>query len=370
MRFLKYISAILLIILVTPHANAARLYFYPQNASIIEGDSHVVQVRIDTEGESINALEIGGTVTNGLIESINTANSLVQIFVGSSFVDNSFSFTGGTPGGFIGDGIIGVLTIRPTGEQNISIEFDENPNLLSGLGQSLSSQISVLSAAANVTTRNEDYIDISSKSHPDENSWYNETNLHLRWGLEDGVEYSYLVSLDPAATPDDIPDRPSGQLEWQGDISIEGIDQGIYYFTLKRVGQDDIFRYRAMVDTAPPNWIAVESSVGVAETGGLPFVSFVAKDDLSGISHYEVRVDKGLPNTVFAPYVLPEHYGRITITAYDNAGNTVEETIISDTERRAFGIYIVVLLIVIGGAVVAIKPIRERVFMEKIEENG
>jgi len=304
-------------------------------------------------------------VSNGSIESINTDNSLVQIFIESSHTSNSFNIAGGTPRGFTGDGIIGRLTIRVSQSGETLVAFDENPNLLSGIGQNISASVNFINASANITARSQNHIDISSRSHPDQNTWYNETNLNLRWNLEDGVEYSYLVSLDPTATPDNTPDRPTGELQWQGDISIEGLSQGIYYFTLKRVEESDIFRYRVMIDTTSPSWIAVELSEGVEETEGLPFVTFIAKDDLSGISHYAVQVDKNAAQVVIAPYILPDHYGKITLTAYDNAGNSIDETIISEGEQRIVGIYIVVLLIIIGGAVVAIKPIRKRIFTEK-----
>jgi len=373
LRITYYVLITALVLLTTyyllPTAHAARLYFYPQNVNVAEGDSYIVEVRIDTEGELINALEIGGSVSNGSIKSISTDNSLIQIFISSSHTDNSFRFTGGTPGGFTGDGIIGRLTIRASQSGETLVAFDENPNLLSGIGQNISAPINFINASANITARSQNHIDISSRSHPDQNTWYNETNLHLRWNLEDGIEYSYLVSLDPTAVPDNTPDKPTGKLQWQGDISIEGLSQGIYYFTLKRVEESDIFRYRAMIDTIPPSWIAVELSEGVQETGGQSFVTFIAKDDLSGISHYEVRVDKNAAQDAIAPYILPDHYGKITLTAYDNAGNSIDETIISEGERRVFGIYIVVLLIIIGGAVVGIKPIRERIFAEKTNKN-
>jgi len=76
--------------------HAARLYFYPQNLSVSAGDSFIVEVRFDTEGESVNALEIEGTVENGVIESITTANSMIKIFIESLQIgENKFRFVGG-----------------------------------------------------------------------------------------------------------------------------------------------------------------------------------------------------------------------------------------------------------------------------------
>jgi len=115
-------------------AYAARLYFFPQNISVSEGDSFLVEVRLDTEGESVNAIDIEGSVGAGIIESINTSNSLIQLFVESTRTgDNSFRFAGGTPGGFKGDGIIGRLNVRATETGTTNINFDKSAKILTAL---------------------------------------------------------------------------------------------------------------------------------------------------------------------------------------------------------------------------------------------
>jgi len=165
--------------------------------------------------------------------------------------------------------------------------------------------------------------------------------------------------------PDETLDRPEGNLEWQGDIAIEGLTNGVFYFSVKRLHENDVARFRAMIDTTPPEWVAFEMSEGVPETNNRAFLTFIAKDELSGISHYDVMVDEAPVETVVAPYILPDDFGIITITAYDRAGNSVEETVIGKTQRNIFVLYAVVLLIVVGGAVVAVKPRRERIFTQQ-----
>jgi len=370
MRFkkTKYITTLILFAaLATPYAHAAQLYFYPDNLDVVAGGSFVVEVRLDTEGESVNAIDISGNVTGGIIESVTTANSLIDIFLNSSAIDKeTFNFAGGTPGGFVGSGIIGRLNITTTMPGSLSVTFDESSQLLSGSGESLEpSDILLKSVTINALQPSANPIIITSKSHPNQNNWYNKENLQLHWDLEDGVDYSYLVSLDPAATPDDTPDKPQGTLLWLGDINIEGLDEGIYYFTLKRVGEESIARFRAMIDTTPPEWLGFETNEGVPETNYKDFVSFIAKDELSGINHYEVTVDNSPPKLIIAPYLLPEDYLKIKITAFDNAGNAIDENIIGDTQKNIIVIYIVVGLIVLGSAIVAIKPIRERLFTKE-----
>lgn len=367
MNILKHTALTLLLVALTaPSAHAARLYFYPQAIDVVEGETFVLEVRVDTQGELINALEIEGKVTSGVIESVDTANSLVEIFIESSLTDdNTFKFSGGTPGGFTGDGIIGRLTIKPEATGGVNISFGDSLNLLTGTGNNVEAPITTLEANAVVEEKTDRHIDITSRSHPNQNTWYNKGDLQLHWDLEDRTEYSYLVSLDSTAIPDNNSNKPTGQLMWLGDVTIEGLTNGIYYFTLKRVGESEISRYRAQIDTTPPSWIAIEVNEGVPETRRQAFATFLARDELSGISRYEVTIDDNPPETVLAPYILPIHYSRIVITAYDKAGNTVSHTIIGETGKKEISIYVVVALIVIGSAVVAIRPIRERIFTQR-----
>ena len=354
------------IFVLSYEAHAERLYFFPQNISVSEGDSFVVEVGLDTEGESINAIDIEGSVGAGIIESINTSNSLIQIFVESAQTgEGTFRFTGGTPGGFEGDGVIGRLNVRATETGIINIDFDKSAKVLTALGQETAIPLSFIDITANISPPSPNRIKLSSRSHPDENKWYRDGAINIHWDLEDRVEYSYLISRDQSAVPDEVPNRPEGNLEWQGDISIEGLDDGIFYFTVKRLHETDIARFRTMIDSTPPEWVAFEMSEGVPETNDRAFLTFVAKDELSGISHYKAIVDEAPAEIIAAPYILPDDFGIITIIAYDKAGNSVERTIIGETQRNVFVLYVVVLLIVIGGAVVAIRPIRERIFTEK-----
>ena len=364
--FVSIVFVLSYIFVFSYDAHAAQLYLYPDNLDVRTGASFVVEVRLDTEGESVNAIDITGTVENGIIESITTANSIIDIFIDATAVgQNTFHFSGGTPGGFVGSGIVGRLSITATKPGSLSISFG-NATILSGSGESLLSEIKVRSATENVLQPNGDHIIITSKSHPNQNEWYNEKDLKLHWNLENGMEYSYLMSLDPGAVPDDTPDKPQGTLEWQGDISINDLTDGINYFTLKRVGENSVARYRAMIDTVPPEWLGFEKSAGVAETEYKDFLSFLAKDELSGINHYEVGVDDS-PSVLLTSqsYILPSEYTHITITAFDNAGNITEKDIVSSTAKKITLIYVIAGLMVIGAVIVMVRPLRKRVFTKE-----
>ena len=360
---LKYIALIsLTIVFSVPTANAAKLYFYPETIDVIAGGSFVVELRLDTEGELVNAVDISGNVSNGLIESITTANSLIEIFIDASVSNgNTFRFAGGTPNGFTGSGIVGRLNITSVAPGQLTVQIDDVSKLLSGTGVALNNETKLRSATINALQPNVNQIIITSKSHPNQNKWYSAKDLQLHWDLEEDIEYSYLISQDPAAVPDDTADKPSGTLIWQGDINIGGLEEGIYYFTLKRVGEEGIARYRAMIDATPPEWIAFEVSEGVPETQYNKFITFIAKDVQSGINRYEAEIDGGDPIKILAPYILPDDYLKITISAIDNAGNKISQTTTSSAQRNIITLYIVVAVIVLGALITLVRPIGRRI---------
>lgn len=366
-KLLKVAAPVLVacyLLLVPNSAHAARLYFYPDELDVVAGGSFVVEVRLDTEGESVNAVHVKGNVTGGILESVTTANSIIDIFINASVDENrrTFHFYGGTPNGFSGDGIIGRLNITSGRPGEVNITFDEETQILSGEGVDISETATLNTAKIISLEPSANHIIITSRSHPDQNQWYNKSDVNLHWDLEDGVEYSYLVSLDPKAVPDETPDRPTGDLIWQGDISLSGLGEGIYYFTLRRIGQDGVTRYRMMIDKSAPEWIGFEMSDGVAETQYTDFITLFAKDKLSGINRYEVRVDNEEPKIILSPYLLPDDYFTLTFSAIDNAGNKTEKTIVSDSQKAITWIYIISALMALGAIIVLVKPIRKRIF--------
>lgn len=362
---LAVVVALLTTHYLLPTAMAARLYFYPDKLDVIAGGSFVVELRINTEGESINAVDITGNIENGIIESVTTANSLIEIFIDAAATDrNSFRFAGGTPGGFTGEGIVGRLNITATVPGSLNISINDSSKLLAGTGEEIKLGTKIKTAEMDILQPSANHIIITSRTHPNQNIWYDKKDLHLHWDLEEGVEYSYLVSLDPLAVPDDSPDRPSGTLLWQGDINIDGLEEGIYYFTLKRLEDDNVVRYRAQIDTTPPEWAAFEKSEGVPETNYKDFVTFFAKDALSGISHYEASIDGKKSQIITVPYILPDEYTKITITALDNAGNKAERTITSKTQKNITIIYAVAGIIVLISIIALLTPTR-RIFTKE-----
>jgi len=328
-------------------ASAATLYFYPQNIDMFEGENAVIEVRLNTESDTINALELNGVVGNGLsINSIDTSNSLIQIFVEAPKADNgTFRFVGGIPKGFSGAGIIGRLTVTPTKVGTSEISFKQI-KVLANTEPVKEVQTTTLTSTINATVKPKDYIKLSSRTNPIQNNWYNSKNINIHWDLEPGTEYSYLVSQDQTAVPDEISDKPEGDKLWLGDVALGGLKDGIYYFSVKKVGSQTVSRYSIFQDSTPPEWVSVVLNSGTPETDGKQYISFLAKDVTSGIDHYEVKVNDENFERVSPPnYIIAKpDYKRIVLKVYDRAGNGMEESI--ETKGKDYSLWIGAIFVV------------------------
>jgi len=194
-----------------------------------------------------------------------------------------------------------------------------------GLGTE--SELNFLSGNYKIVEKPEGLPIISSKTHSDQDEWYPESTLHLHWHLEEETKYSYLISYDPLAEPDEIADEPEGKLTWMGDIEYKGLEDGIYYFHLKQATknkQQELewgpkVTFRAMIDTSLPEEFELEFT----EIEGKNYLVFITKDKTSGVEYYEVKEGKGSFAKAISPYLLKDQNLRsaIEVRAIDGAGN-------------------------------------------------
>jgi hypothetical protein len=329
---------------------AASLYFYPQNIDVFQGENVVLEVRLDTEGETVNAIEaIGKIIGNGaIIASIDTSNSLLQILLENPEASgDTFRFIGGVPGGFNGQGIIGRinLTLNQTGVKRVV--FDESSRVLENSETGMELLLKKSESVLNVSFKPADYIELSSRTHPIKNKWYSAREVNIHWTLEEGVKYSYLVSQEPITEPDNLADMPTGDKPWQGDIALQDLADGIYYFSLKKVGSTTVSRYPIFQDATPPKWTSVLFNKGTVESDGKPFITFLAEDQTSGIDYYEVQVDSDEFQRVNPPNFVIEKpdFKRAVVRAYDKAGNVIEESV--ETKGGDYSIWIGAIFVIL-----------------------
>ncbi|KKU85775.1 MAG: hypothetical protein A2667_01055 [Candidatus Wildermuthbacteria bacterium RIFCSPHIGHO2_01_FULL_47_27] len=323
-------------------ADAAVLYLLPQAQQVYLGDSFVVEVRLDTEGEEINAAEANLKFPADLLEVVDVGmgGSVLNIAVNGkrADVDGSISFAGGAPEGFRGDGLVGRITFLAKGEGTASVNFMDDSRVLLNDGSGTPAPLVFLEGTYAAGAKPEGWVAISAPTHPNQNKWAQGNTLHLRWDLEKDAEYSYILSRDPLAEPDETPDRPQGDLLWMGDMEYAYLEDGIYYFHLRKGANDSSgqmnwgpkITYRAMVDATPPE----DFQPQFARIEGKNYVVFNAFDKTSGVNRYEVleqardfwgkpKENSGNWKEGRSPYLLADQNlnSAVKIKAIDEAGN-------------------------------------------------
>ena len=318
---------------VTLRAHAAELYFYPNISTIILGKTQVIEVRLKTDpSESINALQIHGNYDTSALEavSLETGGSIMSLLAEApTFHEGKFSFTGGIPNGFTGDGLLFTLLVKGVEIKNTTLAFSPTTSAFLNSENAQKATLTLQEATIQVFPQDPSYVPITSKSHPDETKWSYENNLYVSWEAVEGEEYSYKLSRSLQDEPDLEPKTPVG------DLKFANLEDGIYYFSLCKLpvvalGRRclSISRYRAMIDQTPPEWLSVHVSKGTEDTNFLPYISFVARDVTSGMAGDFVSVDGGPYQSATSPYVVREKgVKRIEIKAADKTGNEQGTTV-------------------------------------------
>jgi hypothetical protein len=333
---------------------AATLFLMPQSENIFKGDTFFIEVRLDTEGEEINAASVALKFPSDFLEVIdfNKGDSIFSLWPEEvNIKEGEISFLAGTPGGFRGEGLIGRVNFfgKKTGEAQLI--FKEDSKVLLNDGSGTPAKLNFLEGNYEILEKPKDLPLIFSSTHPDQDKWYKINTLRLRWDLIEKAEYSYLLSKDPLAEPDEIPDKPQGELIWMGDMEYTDLKDGIYYFTLKQklAGKEWSKRviFRAMVDSTVPEEFKSEIGQDPSVFEGKYFLSFSTTDKLSGIDHYEVREGKKDFKIAKSPYVLEDQNlrGKIIVKAIDKAGNEQISEIIPPS--KPFPYYILVFGLII-----------------------
>ena len=325
---------------------AAVLYLEPQVQTIYQGDSFIVEVRVDSKGEEINTIGATLVFPSDLLRAtdFSKGGSILSLWVRTPTIrTGEVSFMGGAPGGFKGDGLIGKITFLGEGLGEAKVSFKEDSQVLLHDPQARPAHLVFLEGNYEIIERPEELPVITSKSHPDQNKWYKETTLYLYWKPEEGAEYSWILSYNPEAIPDEIPDRPKPkeELVWMGAMEYADLKDGIYYFHLRQklLGEDwsEKVTFRAMIDSTSPEVFEPEIGQDPSMFEGKYFLSFATVDKMSGIDHHEAaevkrrgfvkgllkKEEKVEWKKAKSPYLLEDQSlrSKIFVKAIDKAGN-------------------------------------------------
>lgn len=350
--FIFLLSSFFLLLSTISNASAAVLYFYPQYVSIAPGEEALFELRLDTEGEPINAIELDGKLSGvaATLRTLDNSGSALSIFVERPSIEgrSAFRLVGGAPSGIVGEHILARVSVRGElpGASRLSYVPETTAVLLAD-GAGGSASVRFLGADIAVEKTSPDKLILTSESHPDQNQWYSSAVAHIRFNWDESGRYSYTVTRDMLGVPDDEADLPVGSSTWDGGVKIHDLPEGISYFAIKKIGSEAISRYRVMTDYSKPRWLEIRKSAGTGETEGRPFLSFLAHDDVSGIEYYEVRVNHGEPFTVSSPYPFPDSYSVISLRAYDRAGNYIEEYIPGPQKDYTLWVWTLILFVLL-----------------------
>jgi hypothetical protein len=260
-RFKIIVSSIFIFIFIPLVAKGAILYFEPSKGEYHLGDTFIVDLRIDTEGECINTVKAIISFPKDLLEAkdFSTGNSILTLWLEGPKIDQKeglISFVGGIPGGFCGP-----LPGEP-----------EKPNLLGRIIFRVVSR-DVSRILAQVAFRNDSQVLLND-------GFGTPAKLTLK-------EAVFTILTEKAEVPKE---------EWQEELA-----------------KDDI----------PPEPFEIKISQDPNIFGGKYFIVFSTTDKQTGIDHYEVKEGKIDWKRAESPYLLEDQSLKsiIKVKAVDKAGN-------------------------------------------------
>jgi len=212
----------------------------------------------------------------------------------------------------------------------------QGTNILSSLGKANFSISPATRAPSEPTTPETQPVTqgivIKSSTHPDSEKWYSNNNPVFNWELPDIVDaVSYLITDRPASNPGKVPDGMVSEAKFQG------VADGINYFHLrfKESGTwGPVSHFKFQIDTQAPKEFQI--SRADSDPSNLePEIVFETSDDLSGIDHYEIKIDnkdwtkidKSLAGKAYKVSNLSYGDHRVFIKAVDMAGNSATASI-------------------------------------------
>lgn len=370
-RIAKLFLALLLIGCFSTEAHAAVLSVVPSKTSVDIGEEVVVSVLLDAL-ENVNAVQatLGFPATLVSYIADDRAKSVFNFWVEEPTVSGSqIGFTGGTPYGVTGTTLqvvnlkfkakaagsadfifesgavtandgqgTDVLKEFKTGKVTIGSGGGKVPTPSSpGTGVSPSAATSELPLVPEVPRVVSRPVQATGKKpvapilrvplFPEEDRWYHDVGeLTAFWDVpKDVTKVAVLLDKSPSTTP------AVYEKELYDGKNMGEVGEGISYLHVRfqnSVGAGPVAHRKIRVDATSPLPFTIKSEDGAITQNPSPKLFFEASDELSGIDHYEVKIDSGDVLIVDEPELElpPQKPGKrvVVVTAVDKAGNTKE----------------------------------------------
>ena len=324
-------------------AGEAGLFLNPASGAFFVGSTFDVSLVLDTKGIAVNTLEIDLEFPANKIQLVNPSvgQSIVQLWPAPPTFSNRegrMYFVGGipSPGINTSDGVVLTLSFRVIAPGKGQISFGDKTSVLANDGKGTNILGKTRPAFFTFSIPPPQGPVISSPTHPDEESWYQNPNPLFIWqASEFGKAYSYAIDQNPAGFPDTIREG------LETTASFENLENGIWYFHLREQAGSvwgGISHYAVHIDHQAPAVFTMHVTPGIRTSDRNPVFRFFTTDALSGFDHFAMKIIplsvKEIQESFFfevispwqAPHFEPGRY-QVVIRAFDKAGNTRDEVV-------------------------------------------
>ncbi|MBV9349137.1 MAG: hypothetical protein JO026_00100 [Patescibacteria group bacterium] len=330
-------------------AQAATLSLTPGTATLAEGDTVTLAVRVESSDQQVNAVSARLSIPDNFsVVSLSKENSVINFWTTEpEYSNGEVSFEGVILNpGYQGAGrtaLTMTLKAKSPGDGNVSfvsgsvLANDGNGSeVLKGMsGATLhvgvaATQIPPSTALPTSPQKAApgQLFTISSPTFPDQTMWYATTTGTFVFGApKNATATRILLDQSQNGEPSVTYSSPLSQKR------VSALPEGISYLHVqyKENGSwGPVESYKIQIDLTPPLPFAVIFPKGASGFEPTPVIAFNATDTLSGIDHYTMQIDGKAPLDVSAEeaaktFTLPAQSPgphTIVVTAFDRAGNS------------------------------------------------
>lgn len=293
------------------------------------GDSAALQVQVDSTGQHINAAEIHVRYNPQAVAvtRISREQSLFTLWPELPQWDEGngdITMTGGRPGGIVSvNGAVATIYVKALRTGSAQLEVSSDSSLFLNDGQGTRVPVSTSKIELHVSDLLIPGIVLTSTTHPTSETWSRGQEIAVHWEIKPDTFYSYQLSQDSQAVPDDVPEVTVG------DVRFSDLADGIYHFTIVSKaeigGWSSLSQRRFLLDSTPPEHFDIVHP-NQNDVAGQNIITWSAIDETSGLEKSVLSIDGRVAGEVASPLALnPKWVGKtLTITVFDQAGNTTE----------------------------------------------
>lgn len=358
MRIVKYLLALFIILqifIANPVvADNASIYFSPTAGQFRVGSTVDISIVINTGSHSINALSTNISFPTDKLQVISPSvgTSFISIWTtvpSYSNTDGTLTFAGGlpNPGMKSSSAVLSTIKFRIKSAGKAVLKFNDGTKILANDGVGTDVLSSKTSAVLVLENAPPDGPVVTSSTHPDQNTWYNDNAASFSWEtIKDASSYSLIID-NSAKT---IPGENSSTINTSITKSVEG--DGIWYFHIRALANGiwgGTTHYLFRIDTTRPADFDIDIEKNNIKSGDRAIINFLTTDAASGVDHYEIKIinisDNNSEVSLFheetSPYQLPlleENDYKIIVRAFDLAGNQTDSNIDLKVTKSGFSI--------------------------------